>query len=351
MLFVCLHQSSAKRFNALIESPRVISMGQTSTFLEGPLNLYYNPALLAENEKLFIALFNPLLEVSNIVKEFYNFTSFPEEMSDVIEKFFNYPLYLAMGISPIIKIKHTGFSFFAKSQMSVLIRNTVHHDMRIDYKNDKGFIFGQAMKFKDHFHIGASIKYIVRESLSKNFDIFSPKVSDIITFKKPKTAAYLRDILGTSKGAGFGFDLGFLYKYSQKNSEFKIDLSILDVTNTSFKRLSGENNIPDQKIFIKSGLSWKQNFLLFHYILSLGFMPLNSSMTFKRKLHAGLELEFPFISLLGGYSEGYLSYGVEMKLWPIKILAGLHGIEIGSSYRQQEERRVFIYLYLFDFYF
>ena len=59
-------------------------------------------------------------------------------------------------------------------------------------------------------------------------------------------------------------------------------------------------------------------------------------MPFMRRLHAGLEVEVPFVSFLAGYSEGFISYGAEVRLWPVKIIAGFYSSEMGVELKEFE---------------
>jgi hypothetical protein len=58
-----------------------------------------------------------------------------------------------------------------------------------------------------------------------------------------------------------------------------------------------------------------------------------------KRLHAGLELEFPGFSLRGGTNQGYLTYGVGLDLKYIRLDAASYGVELQSYPGQLEDRR------------
>ena len=102
-------------------------------------------------------------------------------------------------------------------------------------------------------------------------------------------------------------------------------------------------------MMINSGVAYKQDLGIIDYTLSADLHPMNSSIDFSRKFHFGSELSLPLLTINAGWSEGYLSYGASVKLWPIKITTGFYGVEVGSKFREQVAKRFILYLSLFDF--
>jgi hypothetical protein len=96
-------------------------------------------------------------------------------------------------------------------------------------------------------------------------------------------------------------------------------------------------------------VAFRQDFGLFDYTLAADFRPITAPIAFSRKFHLGAELSLPFITINAGWSEGYVSYGGSVKLWPVKLTAGFYSVELGSKFREQEAKRFVVYLSLFDF--
>ena len=63
----------------------------------------------------------------------------------------------------------------------------------------------------------------------------------------------------------------------------------------------------------------------------------------------GFDFGIPLIRVMGGISEGYISYGASIKFWPLKLTIGFYGAELGPEYKQEKSGRAVIYLSLFDF--
>jgi len=64
--------------------------------------------------------------------------------------------------------------------------------------------------------------------------------------------------------------------------------------------------------------------------------------------HLGANLNIPFFSFYAGWSEGYLSYGGEVRLFPFTLTVGFYGVELGAEYKENIGKRAFVYLSLFD---
>jgi len=59
----------------------------------------------------------------------------------------------------------------------------------------------------------------------------------------------------------------------------------------------------------------------------------------RKKNHMGLEIALPFLTLLGGINQTYISFGAAMNLWIMRITASSFGVENGSFAFQDGERR------------
>jgi hypothetical protein len=77
------------------------------------------------------------------------------------------------------------------------------------------------------------------------------------------------------------------------------------------------------------------------------FKMLNGSSTdvqIGKKLHAGLELELPILTLRGGFNQGYYTYGASFDFWFFQVDAASYAVELGEYVGQQEDRRYIIQL-------
>jgi hypothetical protein len=239
----------------------------------------------------------------------------------------------------------------------------------INYRYDRGFVVGYGYNIIGNgafttkasrkgsksevsagrrLSLGASIKHMNRQGINNKFDLFGTTILSSINSGAGNISS-IKDSLGYSAGSAWGYDLGAEYSQSSGHSTFTAGLAILDLASTRFTKTSGTAEVPKQDMIINSGMAFKQDFGLLDYTLSADLSPLNGMVGWERKFHIGAELSLPLITLNAGLSEGYVSYGGSIKLWPFKLTAGFYGKEVGSTYREQEAKRIILYLSLFDF--
>jgi hypothetical protein len=342
-------------------------MGDAYTALaDDEYTLFYNPAALGRHSGLTVNLVNPHFGITNALDEMDRFEDFPSSDAVAIsERIIGFPIFLQAGITPGMKMGNLGFSLIANSTSSITLRNRTHPFLDVNYRYDRGFVAGYAytwgQKGRGTRHngkyripsgittsIGASVKHIKREGIDNTFDLFGTQLLNTIR-AGVEDAADLKESLGYSKGSGWGVDLGMERVWSNGTSSIILAGSILDVGGTKFKKTSGTDDVPEQDMWINAGVSWKQDFMLFDYSLSLDLHPLNEDMDFGRKLHIGAKIGIPIFDFYGGIGSGYLSYGVGINFWPFRLIAGFYSTELGYRYKQQKGSRAIIYLSLFDF--
>lgn len=80
---------------------------------------------------------------------------------------------------------------------------------------------------------------------------------------------------------------------------------------------------------------------------ALEFKMLNGSSSevqIGKRLHMGLELELPLLTLRGGFNQGYYTYGASFDFWVFQVDVASYGVELGEYVGQHEDRRYMIQL-------
>lgn len=359
----------AREYGSIGKSPRALLMGDAYTAVaDDEYTLFYNPAAMGRNQSVSMTILNPSIGGTNTLKDQDRFSNFPKSDPVAIsERILNYPLNLQASIFPNIKMAQFGFNMFATSKFNAVLRNAIHPTLNVDYRYDRGFIAGFAYNFGkgaqssrikkssksktstgQRFSVGVGIKHVNRQGVNEQFDLFGTSLYNKVIAGNSSMDEIKRS-LGYSVGKTWGADFGLEYGYSSGRSFFTAGFSVLDIGDLHFRRIEGTKKVPIQEMSVNTGIAFKQDFTIFDYTLALDLKPLTNGETFARKFHLGSELSLPLISLMTGWSEGYLSYGVSVKFWPVKVHAGFYGVEVGNKYKEQEAKRFIVYLSLFDF--
>jgi hypothetical protein len=350
-------------------SPRAQLMGDAYTAVaDDEYTLFYNPAALGRNKGVTLTPLNPSIGGTNVLGDTDRFKNFPKnDPAGIANKILNYPVSLQASVFPGFKMSSFGMSLFATSKTNMVLRNAIHPILDVDYRYDRGFIAGfahnigsgafasrikksskQKITTGQRVSFGIAIKHINREGMSDQYDLFGTTLLNKIN-SGSTSLSDLKEALGYSKGKAWGVDLGTEYAYSRGRGLFTAGFSMLDIGDTRFTKTEGIGDVPKQDMTINAGVAYKEDFGLFDYTLSADIRPLNSTEVFARKFHFGSEFSLPLVTLNAGWSEGYVSYGGSVKLWPVKLTAGFYGIEVGSKYKEQEAKRFIVYISLFDF--
>lgn len=349
-------------------SPRALLMGDAFTAIaDDEYTLFYNAAALGRNASVSATPLDPNFGLSNLLEDMDRFSNFPSTAPLIAERIMDVPIYFQVSAYPTVKMAQFAFTLFLNDRTSMLLRNAVHPVLDVDYRYDRGFVTGFAFNMGsgalttkgkkgaksttsagNRLSIGFAIKHINRDGLANQFDLFGTKLLNKISSGASDVKA-LKEALGYAKGKAWGYDTGIEYSASSGMSLFTAGLSIQDIGTTRFKEYQGNTDVPNQEMSMHLGTAFKQDFGIFDYTLSADLHPLMGPVDFARQIHLGAELSLPVISLMAGLSEGYVSYGVSLKLWPLKITTGFYSVEKGAEYRQQEAKRFLLYLSLFDF--
>lgn len=326
------------------------------------MTIYYNPASLGANYDIDLTPISLTIGAPNAVDDYERFTDIPSDPVEIVDQLLGYPFYLEASNYSTIKAQHFSFSYFTSNKAGVLLQNQANPVFDVDFSYDRGFITGFAYNLigggytkkkekimrGNRLSVGYSLKYLTREATKDSFDAFSTnilgKISDGLD-----SLDNIKDIFGYSKGSGLGHDLGIEWAAGRGNSEFVASLAFLDIGDTEFDFEEGTNgDVPSITMQINSGFAFKQDWKFFDYAIALDLKPLNQGLDFGRTVHVGTMINIPFVGIFLGFSEGYQSYGAEVRLWPVTITAGFNSAEIGNDFRETQGERLFIYLSLLD---
>lgn len=357
----------AREFSYLGRSPEGLLMGDAYTAVADDENtLFYNPAALSRHSGVSLQFINPDFEVPDVldknVKKMKfgldgSFEDFPSTAEGITNRVLGIPVFFQVGATPTIKMQHFAFSMFANNKTSMVLENAIYPNLNIDYRFDRGFVMGYSHNLSGNYKsfsqtsIGASVKSVRRNGLRGRFDLFGTELLQIIDTAEDYKA--IRRALGYTEGNGWGFDIGAEQVFRGAGNLMVFGLSILDVGDTKFKKASKDlRDVQRQEMSVNLGSSWSTDFKIFDATFAADLHNLADARSdFASKLHLGMRLRLPLLSVYAGWNGGYTSYGVGLDFWLMNLKIGFYGVEVGSAFREKEGERVVLSLTLLDMHF
>ncbi|MCB9253762.1 MAG: hypothetical protein H6617_03695 [Bdellovibrionaceae bacterium] len=324
------------------EAIRPLGMGNAFLALADDQNmLWYNPAALARVQGVHAHLLDLTLGVDS-------FDTLSRLLDSILEGNFDANIrtdiqYTRMNAANTFITPYFGVSLFADSATFMDLQNLSSEAVDILSKNDVGAIIGVGLPIGKNFSLGFSVRLFQRfgideyltplELLTKLGGIPSGDFLDAVF-------TVLQDDITT--GYAFGVNLGALFTvpFTPKEMKWTIGATFDDFGNTSFTAFSGTNAPNTIPATLNFGTAFQYQLsrsntlnLAFDWRDSLGSDPL-----FKR-LHAGIEMRFPGVSLRAGVYQGRPTAGVSFEALPhTRINFTTYGVELGDSIWTREHR-------------
>ena len=328
---VCL----ATEYPYIYKGFRPMGMGGAFVAVSNDANaLFYNPAGLADIEKINASIFGLEVEAG---KDAYNLykdaldTDFSN--SDETAKFLSDHIgdhsHLGFTIVPSYTMPRFAFAVFGTAITDLEVRDSQYPKLDTKVQSDIGFGAGYAHPFlENNLLVGASFKYDYRQSLTEEYTIadLSGKLIDTI-----------KDDL--NKGSGILVDLGVIYK-----------LGKWDLPNTRFG-ITGNNligsSLGDAKdldehvdIGFAQDIDLKVTKATFAIDYVDIFQQFSEDNDYAKRIRLGGE--FQFIDILfvrAGLYQGYFTAGLNLEARVVKLDLLTWAEEIGAYSGQRVDRR------------
>ena len=328
---------------------RPLGMGGAFTAVANDYNaLMYNPAGLANLDKWYFTLLQ--VDVGTHQKTLDFITWFIDNQSRLtggdlstwkqtdIDKLSNAGVKLSVNANVLTFVgRHFGIGGFGKVNADVSLDSGIFiPKATIDVSADiiipvsyAAYISGLDDFFNENLGggrlaMGGTVKIVNRRTLKET--------RNALELSALNPTSYLDKIQDSKTGAGI--DLGFLF-----DAEEDIDSTFALVVNDLYTNIGGD--IP--KLNLRFGYAWKPEFdiaILSSPIIALDINGINDSdLTFFNKVHMGAEIEFiKWLSIRGGFYQGYPSYGLGIPLGFLRFEFASYGTELGKYPGQIEER-------------
>ncbi len=275
--------------------------------------LFYNPAGLAGIKRFSFTVASANLDVSNDLINNYptitNVLSSPSLTS--LNTFLGKNLYARAEGMVAFTLPGFEIAGIYDQQVAIRLKNLAFPQGVLGSQTTDGVQAGFGFRVlklkrkKGEWRVGLSAKVLWRAG-----GFQTPSLTQLLTLNSQSITSNISSI-----GIGYGMDLGsqFIYNF-RKNIVFMSGLAFTDIGTTSFASAASP-----QLSNLTAGLAAK--YTASDMILTFAYdyaHLLDSTMDWTRKLHMGLELKFPVVSLSIGMSALSLTYGVSLDFWLLR---------------------------------
>ncbi len=308
--------------------------GAFTATTDDDLSLFYNPAGLAGAKKLKFRFVNVTVEASDdLIKS----SSVIMPMlsgglnSNSINSLIGKNDYIR--IQDVSTFSFQGFALAAigDAQAAVRLLNPYNPTGTIGLQTTYGAQLGYGTtlakfaKNRGEIRFGVAGKYLQRAG-----GFQQPSITDLLTLN---TA----NIIGDYKtyGTGIGIDSGtqVIYNFNKKFSVLG-GIAVTDIGNTTFS-----NSSPSQLSSFNAGLGAKYKSHDVLATFAFDYQRVLDSIDWQKKIHLGMQLKFPLLTLYGGFSECYPSFGVGLDLGIVQVLYTSYTGQLASLVSIDPEHR------------
>lgn len=337
LLVLSLQVRAAELYESYL-SARALGMGNAYTAIVNDSDaLFYNPGALCKAEGFTWEILDPLVGVggySNVgnVQDIQNAQGNAAFVS-ALENFFGQRVSADVAMKTSILVPCIEVAGFGSFHMSVTMNNPPYPTMAIrayaDYGEAAGFAFDLVPKAVT---LGLAARYDTR--YGSEVPLGPGLVADMNT-------STLTDQLYNG-GYGFGADAGIV---ATLPTPIKPTFSLVykNIGYTSFYPVSGAAAPPriPQELIVGAGASWDTLLLSIRPAVDFKHLDMDNEQIGK-KIHAGLEIALPIISVRGGFYQGYYTLGGGVDLGFLRVDAADYGVEMGEYPGQDEDRRYMV---------
>jgi hypothetical protein len=316
-------------------SVRALGMGNAySAVVQDGDSLFYNPAGLARVSGFHWTLMDPHVgldgaEAIENVKKIKDAQG-SANLSDAISGLYGKRTWVGGGGKTALVMPYFGFAGFANGEAGVYVQNPANTQLNLNYYFDYGVAVGAAVDFiPGIFKVGMTAKRINRTGTTLPIG-----AATIATLDSSQIESQLK-----SRGTGYGLDLGSVLTIPGPVSPaFSIVYKNLGYTAFTHDEGAGAPPRIPPVLVVGGALQVDIPLITITPAFDISFAD-RPDIQLGNKIHLGLEVALPLISLRGGINQGYYTAGVGLDLGLIRADVATYGVELGEYPGQQEDRR------------
>ena len=327
--------AEAKELYEAYRSVRGMAMGNAYTaVVDNEEALMYNPASLCRVSGIHLALINPAASAEgfDLESSIRDLTTAKTNtaIATALRQFYGKRADIAFSFTPIVAVPCIGVGLLGDFDLGVSLNNPAYPNLNLkvlaDYGGQVGFGVPLIPKI---LYFGVSAKFLKRAGADVPIGI-----STIATLSDTQ----LRNQVANS-GTGYGSDMGLTATLPGPIAP-TLAFAWKNMGNTAFTQDAGLRAPNKLEQEMTTGASLTLDAYVLKVRPAIEFKHMNDETEqLGKKIHMGMELDLPIISLRGGFNQGYMTYGAGVDLGWVRVDAASYGVEMGVYPGQDESRR------------
>lgn len=296
--------------------------------------LFYNPAGLSRTGGVYWTIADPNLGVGNInaVQEVMDASgSDSSSFADSLSGIYGQPVWLGGGVKTAVVFPFFGAAYYQQVNLELLLENPVYPNLNVKGYWDKAGVIGFAFPVVPGFvYGGINLRRVSRSGADTTFTGS--------TLSNLDADAIIDQI--QNKSLGYGLDLGMNMVIPAPFVKPIFSFVWKNVGTTSYTSEDSSISPPSDEEDMILAAAIEVDVPLVTVTPSIEFRGLNkTSEQIGKKIHMGLELDLPLVSLRGGFYQGYYTAGLGLGLGPMNLDLATYAVERGAYPGQHEDRR------------
>jgi hypothetical protein len=321
-------------------SVKGLGMGNAYTLhARGHDAVNYNPAAFARMQGFQFRLMGLGVGMNAIdsYSEYKDIFDNSDNVGDTLNALYGDPIWARVDYQMSVSAGPFIVGAYARNNLGFTLLNPVLPRLETNFYSDVVLFGGAGVEIIPKiFDIGVMAKRITRYA----------GAGDITASTLAYLDSELIENVANQTGVAYGVDLGAKLTLPGEWNP-SVGFAWQDIGDTTFS-FSATNPAPRTiQDRMNVGIGMEKDFGLAKLRPALEFKMLNSSSTevqIGKRLHMGLELELPLLTLRGGFHQGYYTYGASFDFWVFQVDAATYAVELGEYVGQQEDRRYMIQL-------
>ena len=320
---------------------RPMGMGGAFVAVSNDANaLFYNPAGLADITEKRISLLNLAAETSPDGYDMFSdaldvdFDS-AAETGSFLQNYIGEYSHVGLSLFPYYAKPGLAFALIGNGTFNLQARDRQSPKLLVDSVQDAGAAVGYAHTFfDDNLLVGASVKYIMRESLDEEYTVLDITTDD---FEDRLEDDY-------EDGQGALLDLGIIYKFRDvqigtRNIDFQVGLSANNLIDNDM----GDARDIEDHIDLGLALNFDKWIFAFDYVDL--FSQVGDDDDPGKRIRLGAEFAYkPFLFFRFGLYQGYMTFGIGLETKNIQFDVLTYAEEVGTYSGQRDDRRYMLRL-------